>query len=79
MARREGKVHPGMERVFVVFDYSQPEVKKLIKAVKYRFYKGVIEELLQDTLLDEKLVEAEVIVPIPLHRRRQDLRGFKQA
>ncbi len=79
LVRGKRKLCAELEKLFVVFDYRQPEVKKLIKAVKYRFYRGVIGELMQEIVWDERLREVELIVPIPLHQRRENWRGFNQA
>ncbi len=54
-------------------------IRKAILALKYRFAHSIAEELV-NCLDDKKLAFKEaILVPIPLHRHRENWRGFNQA
>lgn len=69
----------GVCNLFAVLDYRDSNVKKVIKAIKYRLYKGLVKDLMFYIKLDKKLYKTDLIVPIALHRRRENWRGFNQA
>lgn len=59
-------------------------IKKAIKSIKYRFASDMAEEIagLLVTHLQKNvnaLPKESVLVPIPLHKKRQNWRGFNQA
>ncbi len=69
----------------VAADYRQPSIQNLIWRLKYDSVKAMSEPLallLADFFLGRDLSDFfanAVVVPVPLHRRRQRLRGFNQA
>jgi ComF family protein len=72
---------PPFDRAVVPFRY-QPPVDELIKGFKFhgRLNAGrVLRELLATTVAARLADPPDVIVPVPLHRRRLRERGFNQA
>lgn len=69
------------EQLFALYYYDKYSVyRNLIHLIKYHSYKDLGFYL--GRMLGEKLkpyCEADVIIPIPLHRRREWERGFNQA
>jgi competence protein ComFC len=65
----------GLRKLFYVHEYE--EVSDLIKAVKYRYVKEVLVELMNNLVID--FSEVDYLVPVPLHRKRYNYRGFNQA
>lgn len=73
--------------VFVVFDYNNKQVKKILKTYKYRFAKDLGEIISQKICIFLKKMEKEeeislkntLIIPVPLHKKRANWRGFNQA
>ena len=78
-----------IDRLLVVSDYENASVVKIIKTLKYRFIREMAVPI---SLLIKKyiiwlgskkkfniLAENPIIVPVPLHRRRLNWRGFNQA
>lgn len=74
-----------LDGVFVVFDYQNKLVEKLIKNFKYNLVKDIGQILGQMACLFLKKVEEEIdlknilIIPVPLHKKRKNWRGFNQA
>jgi competence protein ComFC len=64
-------------------------VKKIIKSIKYRFYYAVVPELislycgylqlLEQKSVKEYLASKPLVIPVPLHQKRLNYRGFNQA
>lgn len=67
-----------VDELYSLFDYRQPEMKKIVRAIKYRFYTGLVKDLMELVEIPE-LGDVDLIVPVPLHRARENLRGFNQA
>ncbi|MDP3559181.1 MAG: ComF family protein [Legionellaceae bacterium] len=68
---------PSFDQAYVAYIYAEP-LRGLIHAFKYQaaFY---LKNLLGQLLLEAKLPQsAEVIIPIPLHPKRIQGRGFNQ-
>ncbi len=68
----------GMEGVLAIFDYKNERVKKVVEAIKFGFNRELVEIVLSGWEAPEKWEEV-VVVPVPLHRYRQNWRGFNQA
>jgi ComF family protein len=68
-----------------VFKYKK-EVQKIIKEIKYRYYKAGVGKLvdfflknLRNSEFDKFLASKPILVPIPLHSKKMSARGFNQA
>ncbi len=78
-----------LNRVFIVADYRDPVVARAIRAMKYKFLQELAEPLAQlaSTYIQNQVGthkisfpgENFVVIPIPMHQRRQNWRGFNQA
>lgn len=82
-----GRTHPGcqsrsgLDGLMVACRYSGP-VKAAIAKVKYKWVfdiGSILADLLVSNLWRFSLPSDYVLVPIPLHRRRKNWRGFNQA
>jgi ComF family protein len=67
----------GLDGLKALWSYRQIEVRKLIKAVKYKFSQEIVGEIFK--LVQIKRQEVNLIVPLPLNRQRENWRGFNQA
>ena len=70
---------PPFGRTVVVFSYAYP-LKFIIRAFKYNNhpeYAAALAELMAERLAREET--PEVIVPVPLHKKRQQARGYNQS
>ncbi|XLQ20713.1 MAG: ComF family protein [Candidatus Moraniibacteriota bacterium] len=68
--------------VFIASHYSDKLLKKSIHYYKYRFVYALSEPLallLAQSLQNSSLPSPDIIIPIPLHKRRLRWRGFNQA
>lgn len=74
-----------LDRLLYPFSYKDPAVQKVIKAFKYRFIKNLDQPLgrLMISYLDKikgKIdLKNSVIVPVPLHKRKYNQRGYNQS
>ncbi len=90
----EGKTCPfcradhSLDRLFVATSYENPLVEKIIKTMKYRFVRSLAGDMagLMAKYLERRFSlgfniahDSIVVVPVPLHRRRLNWRGFNQA
>lgn len=79
----DGSTHPRCLEKFCLdgltslYQYRQKEIQHIIKEIKYRFYYRYIDTLLSEVVLSKPLVD--FLVPLPLHSRRYNWRGFNQA
>jgi len=87
-----GQTHPdcqykqGIDGVLSVFQYN-PLLKKIIAAIKYElatavwhdFKLTVRPEGLYAWFFFRRIIHNAIIIPLPLHPRRQNARGFNQA
>jgi len=82
-----GKTHPGcqgrwrLDGLIVAARYSGP-VKSAIAKVKYRWVYDIgktLVNLLSSNLWRFEISNDLILVPIPLHKRRKNWRGFNQA
>jgi competence protein ComFC len=81
--------HYDVNRIFVVSDYHDPVVSASIKALKYKFLPEIAGPLVQlasayiqnQSALHRISFAGEdfVVIPVPLHWRRENWRGFNQA
>jgi len=69
----------GMEGLMAVFDYKNEGVKKAVEAIKFGFNRELIGVMLAGWKRPNNWTSKVVLVPIPLHRYRQNWRGFNQA
>jgi len=83
----EGRVHPGcsgkyrLDGLVVACRYSGP-VKRAIAKVKYKWVwdiEKIFVELLVKNLWRFDLPENVILVPVPLHFKRKNWRGFNQS
>ena len=78
-----------LDHLFVVSDYKNKVLEKTIKTLKYRFVRDLAESIYPLVkryvyfLAKEKrfsiIADNPVIIPVPLHYRRFNWRGFNQA
>lgn len=78
-----------LDHLFVVSDYKNKVLEKTIKAFKYRFIIDLAESIHPlikryiRFLIREKhfniIADNPIIIPVPLHYRRSNWRGFNQA
>ena len=78
-----------LDHLFVVSDYKNKVLQKMIKAFKYRFVVDLAESIYPlvkryvHFLVKEKhfniLADNPLIIPVPLHYRRFNWRGFNQS
>lgn len=79
-----------LKGIVIATDWQNELLDKIIHAYKYNFVRDLSQVLAR--IISEKLVEIEeevgfgelvggdvVLVPVPLHRRRENWRGFNQA
>lgn len=73
-----------LEKKFSVFSfgqYSEPDLQKIIKAMKYRFSPDlfkIIQPYLKQLFPQKDIDKNAVFVPVPLHLFKQNFRGFNQ-
>lgn len=68
--------------IFVASHYNDRLIKKAIHYYKYRFVKDLSEPLallLAQALQNSHVQTPDIIIPVPLHKRRFRWRGFNQA
>ncbi|MEK7659078.1 MAG: ComF family protein [Patescibacteria group bacterium] len=74
-----------LDRLIYPFSYKDPAIQKVIKAFKYRFIKDLDQPLgrLMISYLDKikgKIdLKDAVIIPVPLHKRKYNQRGYNQS
>ena len=83
------RAHYDVDRIFVVSEYNDPVVAAAIKALKYKFLSEMAQPLVQlaVTYIQNQSAlhhiafvgENFTVVSVPLHRRRENWRGFNQA
>lgn len=75
--RLESEKLGDIDELLSLFRYSEtPAVKELIKLMKYKFCREIVEIFDFGQL---KSLENCIVVPVPLHRKRLAYRGFNQA
>lgn len=81
-----GKTHPrcetriGLDGIVSFCNYKGP-VKKLIKNLKYRFTTDLSGEISDKLAFSSSVLpdKSWVMLPLPLHKSRENFRGFNQA
>lgn len=81
-----GQTHPycqkryGLDGVISVVNYKSP-VREMVQQLKYRFTTSLLDEISEKLVFDKNLVRNKnwTVLPLPLHRSRQNFRGFNQA
>jgi len=68
----------GLNAVFRVFRY-EGLMQRVIKAVKYRFRQQLLGECVGEYGRRRVFMGVDGVVPVPLHRVRENWRGFNQA
>ncbi len=68
-----------IKRVIACFDFDVKLVQKSVHALKYKSIPSPSCELLSNRLSQIELDRYDYIVPIPLHWRRKNWRGYNQA
>ncbi len=70
----------GVDAVWCAASYDDPLAQKLIQGIKYHGWK-VYAEVLPTVLrrVSQQLPPGGILIPVPLHPRRQRTRGFNQA
>lgn len=74
--------HDTFDGIFIASHYNDALLKKAIHFYKYRFVSDLSESLallLAQALQNSTLPSPDIIIPVPLHKRRQRWRGFNQA
>ena len=77
-----GKKKPKVFAVFVACSYGSSALKKIIYELKYSGITGLIPicgELMYQRVRSQNFPKNTVIVPVPLHKNRLNLRGFNQS
>lgn len=69
----------GLDGLLAVFDYKNNGVKKIVEGIKYGFNSELVEIVLKGWKYPKKRGDELVFVPVPLHRYRENWRGFNQA
>ena len=78
-----------INRAFIISDYHDPVVAKAVKALKYKFLPELAAPLvalttryIQNQSALHRIAfagEKFLVLPVPLHKRRENWRGFNQA
>ncbi|MEK7579580.1 MAG: ComF family protein [Patescibacteria group bacterium] len=74
-----------LDRLFHPYSYKDPAIQRVIKAFKYQFIQGLEEPLgrLMSRYLGKingKLdLNDYLVIPVPLHRRKYNQRGYNQS
>ncbi|MFA6043105.1 MAG: ComF family protein, partial [Patescibacteria group bacterium] len=70
-----------LESITSAMDFETPLVRDLIHALKYEGIKAAAEPLARwlTPVVRAMLQPGDVLIPVPLHRRRQRTRGYNQS
>lgn len=78
-----------INRLFVITDYNDKQIKKALKLIKYNFIKDLSEPLITIVGSYADKLKSKIgfnifagnplLVPVPLHKKRLNWRGFNQA
>jgi len=75
---RECRKAWGIDGLTVLLSYKDERVRRIIKEIKFGLNRNLVAELWQEFDLGTGL-DFEVVVVIPLHRKRENWRGFNQS
>ncbi|KKS31071.1 MAG: hypothetical protein UU93_C0023G0008 [Candidatus Amesbacteria bacterium GW2011_GWA2_42_12] len=81
-----GKTHEvcrtpyGLDGLIAIAQYEEP-VSLLIKKVKYRYVSDAVDEIVEIFLehWPSYAPKFDMLIPIPMHAKKQNIRGFNQA
>jgi len=68
----------GLDGVFSLYKYDKL-MQEIVKAVKYRFRRDLLRLCMPKDGPEPVFRDIDVVVPTPLHKRRENWRGFNQA
>lgn len=68
----------GLKGLIAIFEYKDQKVKKAVEAIKFGFNRELVKLMLSGWKVPDNWRKA-VLVPVPLHRYRENWRGFNQA
>lgn len=74
-----------LDRLLYPFSYKDPAIQKIIQAFKYRFIKSLDEPIGKlianylNKIMEQFNLEDYSIVPVPLHKRKYNQRGYNQS
>jgi competence protein ComFC len=76
-----------LDRLFVATSYDKDLVKNMVKTIKYKFIEGPVGDAAKFMLnyfqkkiaINFTINNPAVIVPVPLHKKRYNWRGFNQS
>jgi ComF family protein len=76
-----------LDGILIAGDYDNKILAELIKKLKYHFAKDIskiLAQFLKDFILDYKQennlnLEDFILIPVPLHKKRENFRGFNQS
>ncbi|MEK7506911.1 MAG: ComF family protein [Patescibacteria group bacterium] len=77
-----------LDYLFVAATYEEPLVEKMLKTLKYQYVRSLAEEVagVMIKYFEKKIAATPIfdftsplVVPVPLHRRRLNWRGFNQS
>lgn len=71
-----------LDKLVVTAKYKESDISHLIHFLKYRFISDLSEplgRLMAKSLVENNLPLPDLIIPVPLHKRRLRWRGFNQA
>ena len=79
------KVSPDLVKVLIAADYKQPLLQKILRSYKYNFIQGLSESLSSllikfiDQIKAERNLNFDIVIPVPLAKKRIIWRGFNQS
>jgi len=65
-----------LDGLLATYSYKDPNVRKAIEAIKFGFNRELVKVLVGGRT---PKLESDLVVPVPLHWRRLNWRGFNQA
>ena len=73
-----------IKKIYCATDYHQKNIEKLIHSFKYKFIKDTKNELSEIIikhleLSEFKKTKNQILIPVPLHKKRLKWRGFNQS
>ena len=77
--RKHERCEGDLSGLIAIYDYKQDEARGVVKAFKYKLVKSLGRLLLEGVNLGVRKGEFDCLVPVALHRRRENWRGFNQA
>lgn len=75
-------IKPSLDRVFIISTYQDTLLKKAIHKFKYSFILNIAEPLallVAQSLQNSNFPAPDLIIPVPIHKKRLHWRGFNQS